>query len=359
MQLVRLWLNDFRSYAELEVGFEGGLTAIIGENANGKTNILEAIAFLATVRSFRGSPNEAMVRTTRPSAVIRADVSDEDREILIETEIPAVGRARVQVNKQKLARNRDLLGVFDVTVFSPDDMEIIKGGPAARRDYLDQLLVAVHPKNEQAVSDYERVLRQRNALLKQMAGGRDSEASLTLEVWDSRLTQTGERLGSLRAKVVEQLLPMVSECYEQVAGRASDIGMVYDARWRAIGLAQAVLDVRRDEMRRGVSLEGPHRDDLLITIGDMASRTQASQGEQRSLTLALRLAAHRLVMIARGHAPVLLLDDVFSELDDARSRALLGSLPPGQAILTSATGLPPGSHPDLIYALSAGRLSVG
>ena len=359
MHLVRLWLNDFRSYAELEISFDEGLTAIVGENANGKTNILEAIAFLATVRSFRGSPNDTMVRATAPAAVIRADIIDAVREILIEAEIPLTGRARVQVNKQKLARTRDLLGLFDVTVFSPDDMEIIKGGPAIRRDYLDQLLVALHPKNEQVVSDFERVLKQRNALLKQMAGGRGEDGSLTLEVWDSRLAQTGERLASLRAKVVDQLLPMVGECYEQVAGRASDIGMVYDAVWREVGLAEALLNVRRDELRRCLSLEGPHRDDLVISIAGMASRTQASQGEQRSLTLALRLAAHRLVMVARGHAPVLLLDDVFSELDDARSRALLANLPAGQAILTSATGLPPGSHPDLVYALSGGRLTVG
>ncbi len=359
MRLCRLWLADFRSYPEAEITFGEGLTAIVGANGNGKTNVLEAIAFLATTRSFRGSPNDAMIRVGAKSAVVRAEITDDDRDVLIEAEIPPTGRARVQVNKQRLTRTRDLLGVFDVTVFSPDDLEIVKGGPAGRREYLDRLLVSVHPKNEQAVSDFERVLRQRNALLRQMAGRRGSDDELTLEVWDTRLVETGERLALLRAKVVEQLFPLVTSCYEEVAERGSDITMVYEAPWRAAGLGDALSRNRGDDIRRGVSLVGPHRDELAVSIEKMPSRTHSSQGEQRSLTLAMRLAAHRLVMQARGHAPVLLLDDVFSELDHARSRALLASLPAGQGILTSATELPAGATPELLYELSGGRLTVG
>lgn len=347
----RLELRDFRSYETVAVEFARGLTAVVGANGNGKTNLIEAIAFVARLASFRGAPNDALVRVGAERAVIRAEITCGDREVLVEAEVPPTGRPRVLVNKQRLARRSDMAEVLTTTVFSPDDLEIVKGGPSHRRDYLDDLLVDLHPKNEAAVADFAKALRQRNALLKQLGGRLGAEAEVTLDVWDGRVAELGERLASLREKVVGQLDPLVADAYARVSdGRVSDAAgvssMRYAAAWRVDGLAAALAAARGDDLRRGVSTVGPHRDDVDLTISGLPARTHASQGEQRSLVLALRLAGHELVTRARGEAPVLLLDDVFSELDPRRSAALLECLPAGQRILTTAAGLPPGAVPD-------------
>jgi DNA replication and repair protein RecF len=355
-----LSLRDFRSYEELELDFSPGLTAVVGENGNGKTNLIESIGFMARLASFRGAPNDALIRVGADQLVVRSDIVAGEREVLIEVELPRQGRLRAQVNKQKLVRRGDLAEVLTTTVFSPDDLEIVKGGPAGRRDYLDDLLIDLHPKNDAACADFAKVLKQRNALLKQMGGRRSLEAEVTLDVWDQRLADLGERMAVLRSKLVDQLLPLVAESYVTVAGpeAGGDVGLAYQAPWRDAGLAAALAASRDDDIRRGVSTVGPHRDDLDVTIASMPVRTHASQGEQRSMVLALRLGAHRLVTLARGEAPVLLLDDVFSELDDRRSVALLESLPDGQKILTTATGLPPRAVADVVINISDSRASL-
>jgi DNA replication and repair protein RecF len=360
-----LELRDFRSYAQLDVSFSSGLTAVVGENGNGKTNLIEAIGFVSRLRSFRGAPPEAMVRLGADQAVIRADVTCGDRAVLLETELPRQGRLRAQVNRQKLQRRGDLADVLTTTVFSPDDLEIAKGGPGGRRDYLDDLLVDLHPKNDAACAELAKALKQRNALLKQMNGRLAPEAQLTLDVWDQRLADLGERVASLRTKLIDQLVPLVAEAYDALAapgavGRGGEergdgtVELVYDAPWRDMGLAAALAVSRTDDVRRGVSTVGPHRDDVSLLIGGRAARTHASQGEQRSLVLALRLAAHRLVARARGEAPVLMLDDVFSELDPKRAAALVANLPDGQKILTTAAELPPGAVADAVIRISGG-----
>ncbi|MFN8049876.1 MAG: DNA replication/repair protein RecF [Acidimicrobiales bacterium] len=360
----RLALRDFRSYEELDLSFAPGLTAVVGENGNGKTNLIEAIGFISRLQSFRGSPNEAMVRNGQEQAIIRADVTCGDRAVLIEAELPRQGRLRVQVNKQRLGRRGDLAEVLTTTVFSPDDLEIVKGGPGGRRDYLDDLLVDLHPKNDAACTDLAKALKQRNALLKQMSGRLSPESELTLDVWDQRFAELGERVGSLRAKLLEQLVPLVTEAYAVLSlsgtsGSAGTIGMTYSSAWRDGGLAAALAASRSDDVRRGVSTVGPHRDDVELAIDGLPARTHASQGEQRSMVLAMRLAAHRLVTQARGEAPVLLLDDVFSELDPKRSAALLECLPPGQKILTTAAALPPGAVADAVVSIADSRATLG
>lgn len=339
-----LSLRDFRSYKELELDFSPGLTAVVGENGNGKTNLVEAIGFLARLRSFRGAPNEALVRRGASEAIIRGDITCGERPVQIEAALPLSGRMRVQVNKQRLVRRVDMAEYLTVTVFSPDDLEIVKGGPGLRRDFLDDLLSDLHPKNEVATSDFAKALRQRNALLKQMAGRRDEASELTLDVWDLRLCELGERVAVLRSKTLAQLEPMVVEAYSELSarrGHAHSVQLRYGSTWFEGGLSGALAEARTADIRRGVSTVGPHRDDVELYIDAMPARTHASQGEQRSLVLALRLAAHRLVTVARGQAPVLLLDDVFSELDTHRSAALLATLPQGQKILTSVGDVPP------------------
>jgi DNA replication and repair protein RecF len=359
VQLQRLWLTDFRSYPSAELAFAPGLTALLGANGEGKTNLMEAVGYLATLSSFRGAPNDALVRQGCATAVVRAEGEREGRSLLVEAEITTTGRGRVQVNKQRLSRARDLLGALRVSVFSPDDLELVKGGPAERRRYLDDALVARTPKLDVVRSDLDRVLRQRNALLRQAGGRLSPEVESTLVVWDSKLADAGEALADARAALVEALAPVLAEAYDQVAGRPAHVAVEYVAPWRATGLAAALEAVRTDELRRGVSLVGPHRDELSITIDAMPARTHASQGEQRSVALALRLAAHRVVTDATGSPPVLLLDDVFSELDPERSAALLAHLPAGQTVLSSASGLPPGAAPELVLRVEHGTVSEG
>ncbi|MGB6059513.1 MAG: DNA replication/repair protein RecF [Microthrixaceae bacterium] len=354
MHLQHLWLRDFRSYESVDVELTQGTCAVLGPNGMGKSNLLEAVAYLALLESFRGSPGDALIRSGSESAVVRGQIVTDGREQLIEAEISRTGRNRVLVNRQRLTRSRDLLGALRVTVFSPDDLELIKGGPGLRRNYLDQLLVSIDVRNDAVRADFDKTLRQRNALLKQTRGRLDEAASITLEVWNTKLVETGERLAAARAELVESLVPLVRESYLDIAGERAATTLTYEAPWRDQGLARALDEVRDDELRRGVTLVGPHRDELLITLNSMPARTQASQGEQRSLALAFRLAGHLLVDDVSGAPPVLLLDDVFSELDLKRSAALLRSLPRGQRLLSTAAGLPPDVHADQVLQITTG-----
>ncbi|MGQ0520462.1 MAG: DNA replication/repair protein RecF [Actinomycetota bacterium] len=356
MLVERLWLTDFRNYASAEVELApAGLTVVLGGNGEGKTNLLEAVAYLATLGSFRGAPPEAMVRTGRASAVVRAEGRRAGRAVLVEAEITPGGRSRVLVNTQPLRRSADLLGAIRVSVFSPDDLELVKGGPAGRRRYLDDALVSVHPRNAALRADLERVLRQRNALLKQAKGRLDGAAATTLDVWDDQLSATGEALAAARDELVAGLEAPVAKAYDQVSGTAADVEIAYERSWEG-PLARALAAARTDDVRRGVTTVGPHRDELRLSIASRPARTHASQGEQRSLALALRLGAHAAAAEAVGEPPVLLLDDVFSELDPGRSAALLAHLPGGQAVLTTAGAVPEGASPERTLRVHGGRV---
>ena len=362
MRVERLWLTDFRNYESADVSPAPGLTVVVGDNGEGKTNLLEAVGYLATLGSFRGAPRDALVRRGCDRAVVRAEIdrAPEGRRSTIEAELPTAGRDRVLVNRQPLRRARDLLGALRVVVFSPDDLALVKGGPAERRRYLDDTMVAVDPRLDAVRDEFERVLRQRNALLRQAAGagGRlAGDLATTLEVWDERLASAGERLGVARADLCGRLEPLVAKRYAQVAGNGAHVGLVYDAPWREPGLSAALVSARADELRRGISLVGPHRDEIALSVDGLPARTHASQGEQRSLALALRLGAHALVTDVIGVAPVLLLDDIFSELDADRSSALVAHLPEAQALLATTVGVPAGARADLVVRVSRGRIA--
>lgn len=353
----RLALVDFRNYRDTTFELTDGITAVLGDNGQGKTNLAEALAYLATLGSFRGAPVDALVRAGADTAVVRADLHDETGHTsLVEAEISTVGRNRVQVNRQRLSRARDLLGVVRVTVFSPDDLVAVKGGPAERRRLLDDALVALATKYDALRLELDRVVRQRNTLLKQSGGRLDDEIAATLDVWDARFVEVGERFGLARATLVERCGPSVAEAYEQLAGRPTSTELVYEPTWRQSGLADALAATRTDDIRRGVSTVGPHRDDLVLRLAGLPARTHASQGEQRTLALALRLAIHRLVAERTGSTPVLVLDDVLSELDPGRAEALLANLPAGQVVITSAGPLPPAARPDRTLRISNGEL---
>lgn len=357
MRLDRVWLTDVRSYEAAEIKLVPGLTVLLGDNGQGKTNVLEAIGWLATLASFRGAPGDALIRQGAERAVIRAEGEREGRRILIEAELVAGGRNRVQVNRQPLQRARELLGVLRVSVFAPDDLELVKGGPAERRRFLDDALVSSHPRYDALRSDVDKVLKQRNALLKGAGGRLDEGAAFTLDVWDAKLVELGGRLAEARQGLLARVAPVLSHTYDAVANKPADVSASYVADWSGIGLEAALAASRKDDVRRGVSTVGPHRDDVDLRIAGLPSRTHASQGEQRSLALALRLAAHHVITDVTGSAPVLLLDDVFSELDPDRSDALLANLPPGQTLLTSASGLPPKAAPELVLRVQDGHIT--
>lgn len=355
MLIHRLWLTDFRNYRAVDLRFGPGVTAVLGSNGQGKTNLLEGIAYLATLNSFRAAPTEAMVRAGATRAVIRGEGDREGRTLLLEAELVTNGRNRAQVNRQPLRRTSALLGALRVTVFSPDDLALVKGSAGQRRQYLDDGLVALHPRHQDTRSEVERVLRQRNALLKQAGGRLTRDVESTLDVWDTKLAAAGETLASAREELVDRLGPMLGVAYDQLASTQAHALLRYRPSWGAGGLGTALAAGRGDDLRRGITLVGPHRDDLEVTIGELPARTHASQGEQRSLALALRLSLHRLVTESTQSTPVLLLDDVFSELDQERGHALIAHLPVGQTVITAAHGLPQMARPDGVIDVADGH----
>lgn len=296
------------------------------------------------------------MRTGAERAVVRAEAVRGPRELLLEAEIAARGRSRMQLNRQPVKRRRDLLDALSVTLFSPDDLVLVKSGPGERRRWLDEAAVGLDHQTEGVRSDVERILKQRNALLKQSRGRLDEAAALTLEVWDDRFTRAGEALAERRAAALAELVPRMTQAYRDLAGVALPVSAAYEAPWRTAGLAEALAGAREQDLRRGVTTVGPHRDEVVFGIDDLPARTHASQGEQRSLALAMRLAVHRAVTETSGESPILLLDDVLSELDDGRTEALLAHLPPGQTLLTTAGLLPRQTDPELVLRVADGRI---
>ena len=340
------WLSlvDFRSYRALEWKPDPQINLLVGPNGAGKTNVLESIGYLASLKSFRSAPDSALISEWSESSVIRAGIGSEDRDRLIEIEIPREGGRRTQVDKTRLRRTADLLGVLRVVAFLPEDLDLIKRGPAYRRDLLDDIAVQLWPSAYLDLSEYDRSVRQRNAYLK--SGDRDE---VTLGVWDSRLAQAGGRVVARRTRVMETLAPLLADAYATIASESSLAAITYSASWTqeplpavsasefAAAIAVALESNRRVDYERRMTTVGPHRDEPAFSLGPRDARTQASQGEQRTLALAMKLAAHRAIAETISEVPVLLLDDVFSELDPERSDALAGALPGDtQTLITTA-----------------------
>ena len=290
MVIRRIELTDFRIYKHAVIELDPGVTAVMGLNAQGKTSLAEAMSYLSTLQSFRGVTNDALVREGADTAYVRAlVVHDDGREILVEAEINRAGRNKVLVNKQRLARVRDLLGVVRCTVFAPTDLQLVYEGPSVRRDMLDDALVALAPRNDALRLEVDRIIRQRNVLLKQSNGRMTDDIEMTLDVWDSQFAEKGTQLGEARAKLVARLTPFVSEAYESLAREPTPVDVVYEPEWRRMGLAASLAGARTDDIRRGMSTVGPHRDDVVLHIKGMPAKSHASQGECRTLALALRL----------------------------------------------------------------------
>ncbi len=360
MHVAHLSLHDFRSYATAEVVLEPGVTAFIGRNGQGKTNLVEAIDYLSRLTSHRVATDTPLVRSGAQQAVVRAVVVKEGRQAVLEVELNPGRANRARVNKSTLPRTRDLVGLVKTVLFSPEDLSLVKGDPSDRRRFLDDLLVLRTPRLAGTRTDYDRVLKQRNSLLKTAGVARRGSSSqaaalATLAVWDEQLARHGAELLEARLGLVEELRPYVGKAYETVARGASrdDAEIEYKSSVPLDQPAEAAilaeLDRRRnDELERGISLVGPHRDDLLLWLGHGAAgedssdssrlpvKGYASHGESWSLALSLRLASYDLLR-SDGDDPILILDDVFAELD-AERRAQLADLVAGaeQVLVTAA-----------------------
>lgn len=324
-------LADVRNYETLEVSLEPGINAFVGPNGQGKTNLVEAVAYLSTLGSHRVATDAPLVRRGAARAVIRADVTRDDRSLLLEIEVTPGRANRARINRAPVTKTREILGILRTVVFAPEDLALVKGDPGERRRFLDDLLVQRQPRLAGTRADYDRVLRQRNALLKSSGAARRTnldEVVRTLEVWDEQLSRLGAEIITARRELTAALDPLAAQAYQGLVPASDTIRLRYrsviddvEAPDVTAALLAEIHRRRKEELDRGVTLVGPHRDDVEVSLGPAPVKGYASHGESWSAALAMRLAAYDLLTTESG-APVLVLDDVFAELD-ARRRAHL------------------------------------
>ncbi|KIZ19399.1 DNA replication/repair protein RecF [Streptomyces natalensis] len=373
MHVTHLSLADFRSYARVEVPLDPGVTAFVGPNGQGKTNLVEAVGYLATLGSHRVSSDAPLVRMGAERAIIRAAVVQGERQQLVELELNPGKANRARINRSSQVRPRDVLGIVRTVLFAPEDLALVKGDPGERRRFLDELITARSPRMAGVRSDYDRVLKQRNTLLKTAAlarrhGGRQMDLS-TLDVWDQHLARAGAELLAQRLDLIATVQPLADKAYEQLAPGGGPLALEYrgsageamagaSSREELYGVLLAALgEARKSEIERGVTLIGPHRDDLVLKLGELPAKGYASHGESWSYALALRLASYDLLR-AEGNEPVLVLDDVFAELDARRRERLAELVAPGEQVLVTAAvdDDVPGVLVGARYAVSGGAV---
>ena len=346
MYVRHLALHDFRSWPQIDLELAPGRTVFVGKNGFGKTNLIEALWYCSTLGSHRVASDAPLVRAGAERAIVSAIVVNDGRELAVDLEI-AAGRAnKARLNRSPVRSTREILGAVRAVLFAPEDLSLVRGDPAERRRYLDELATLRRPALAGVRADYDKVLRQRSALLKSAAGARfrgDRGVLETLEVWDGHLAVHGAQLMAARLDLVNQLGPEVEKAYQLLAPSSRPASISYRSAIETAGdladLEAALLAEcgrRRDaELERGVSLVGPHRDDLELRLGDQPAKGFASHGESWSMALALRLAAYELLR-SEGSEPVLLLDDVFAELDTSRRRALAEVASGAEQVLITA-----------------------
>ncbi|HSN36478.1 MAG TPA: DNA replication/repair protein RecF [Arthrobacter sp.] len=366
MYLEQLSLTDFRSYAQVDLSFGPGITVLVGANGIGKTNLMEAIGYLATLSSHRVSSDGPLLRFGTEQALIRAKLVRGEQSTVLELEINSSRANRARINRSNPLRARDILGICQTVLFAPEDLALVKGDPSSRRRFLDELLVSLIPRHAATRSDYDRVLKQRNALLKSARAGKfTSGHEATLDVWDQHMARAGAELLHARLELLERLRPHLRNAYAQLTDGSKDAGAIYrstlqgavdddggsqnagpaeDLRKLSVDeltdrYVQAFASSRRKELERGISLVGPHRDELELVLGTAPAKGYASHGETWSMCLSLRLASYYVMLDdARtgGSAPILILDDVFAELDVQRRRKLAAIVSGAEQVLVTA-----------------------
>lgn len=356
MGLHELTLRNFRLFSEFT--FEpdpDAVTVFLSPNGTGKTSVLEAVNALATASSFRTNAASDMIRNRESTAEVHGVIFQRERRIQVDLTLTRGVRnttKRMLVNGQRPRSRAELSEALPLTVFTPEGVDVVRGGPEHRRSYLTNLLTDVEPLTGEVIERFNRVLSQRNALLRALEGGRPSLSQQTeLELWTSDFCEVSEELLLRRYALLDQLEPLVTRYYQELAENSNDVGVRYEKSWSA-SLPEALVVSFNDDRFRGYTTVGPHRDDVGLSLDGRDARRQASQGEQRSLALAIRLAGHELVRQQRGVDPLLLLDDVFSELDPVRSNRLLGLLPVGQTLVTTASPLPGALSPAAVIDLT-------
>ncbi|RWU84002.1 DNA replication/repair protein RecF [Janibacter hoylei PVAS-1] len=400
MHVRHLSIGDFRSYPSAELALEPGVSTLVGLNGQGKTNLVEAIGYVASLSSHRVATDQPLVRFGADRAIVRCAVVRDGRESLVELEITPGKANRAKLNRSPLPRTRDVLGTLRTVLFAPEDLALVKGDPGERRRFLDDLLVQRQPRWAGVRSDYDKILKQRGALLKSAAsllGGRPGrgrrsasvpegvdpreaaeEAVRTLDIWDDHLATVGSQLLYARLRLLRDLVPHLQEAYREVSANQSEATAVYrsslhDAAAEAIAggavpepdelrtmLLETLAERRSQEIERGVNLVGPHRDDLVLGLGEMPAKGYASHGESWSFALGLRLAAYHLLRHDLGDDPVLVLDDVFAELDSGRRERLAAMIADCEQVLITAAV--PEDVPEGLagrtYAVSLGEVSA-
>lgn len=391
MYIEHLSLTDFRSYAQVDLALGPGVTVLVGYNGIGKTNLMEAIGYLATLSSHRVSSDAPLLRFGTERALVRARLVRGDQITVLELEINAGRANRGRINRSNPVRARDLLGICQTVLFAPEDLALVKGDPSNRRRFLDELLASLIPHHAATRSDYDRVLKQRNALLKSARAGKFTPAhEATLDVWDQHMAKAGAELLYARLELVERLRPHLARAYAGLTDTSKPADAVYRStlqnhmdddgapELRAAGseaggtpaedlrrltveelterYVRAFADARRKELERGISLVGPHRDELELVLGQAPAKGYASHGETWSMCLALRLASYYVMLDdARtgGSAPILILDDVFAELDVQRRRKLAAIVSGAEQVLVTAA-----VDADIPEELSGRRVKV-
>ncbi len=374
MHVRHLSVADFRSYESADLPLEPGITTLVGLNGQGKTNLVEAIGYLATLSSHRVASDAPLVRFGAPQAIVRGAVVRDGRETLVELEVTPGRANRARLNRSPMTRPRDVLGTLRTVLFAPEDLALVKGDPSERRRFVDDLLVARQPRWAGVRSDYDKILKQRGALLKSAApvlrrgrraarpaydAGSDAAAERdsalrTLDVWDFQLAEVGSHLLYARLRLLRDLAPLLGKAYDEVSAGQSDARMSYRSSLRAataerlgagevpdidelrVEMLASLEEVRAAEVERGVCLVGPHRDDIVLTLGELPAKGYASHGESWSFALGLKLAAFQLLRHDLGEDPVLILDDVFAELDTGRRERLASMVGDCEQVLITA-----------------------
>lgn len=362
MRLRHLAVRDFRSYEQADLDLPAGVTVFVGRNGQGKTNLVEAAGYLATLGSHRVSSDQPLVRVGAEHAIIRGAVDHDGRETVLELQINPGRANRAQLGRSPVPRARDVLGTLRTVLFAPEDLALVKGDPAGRRAFLAALLVARQPRWAGVQTDYAQALKQRNALLRDARASRSAPSSSTLamlDAWDEHLSVGAASLLYARLRLIQDVRRFVEKSYREVSDSPSEAGLTY--RWSLVGddadataealaaggevpqrdeLASLVVSslgqLRQRELERGITLVGPHRDDLDLTLGPVPAKGYASHGESWSLALSLRLAAFELLRTDLGTDPVLVLDDVFAELDTGRRERLAELVADAEQVLVTA-----------------------
>jgi DNA replication and repair protein RecF len=364
VRVAHLSLSDFRNYESAELDLQPGSNLFVGSNGQGKTNLVEALGYLSTLGSHRVSTDHAMIRSGQASAIVRARLMSGEQPLLAEVQINRVGANRAQVNRSAI-KTRDLPRYFSSVLFAPEDLALVRGEPAGRRRFMDELLVLRAPRLAGVIADYDRVLRQRNSLLRSARSSGVRAGLSTLDIWDERLVAFGVEIIEARADLVDELSPEVDLAYAAIAGQEhtaslarqlsilqatndpdADISLEVLRRDRltaeetAEAFRAALVRVRRAELDRGITLAGPHRDDLVLTLNELPARGYASHGESWSFALSLKLASAAVLRRNSSSGdPVLILDDVFAELDESRRERLADTVHGfEQVLITAAVG---------------------